>query len=275
VREDALRCALIIAGSVGLLVFALAPVAWMAWISFADRPDLVVQGEAAYGLGNYVDVLTEEELHFLDYFRNSLVISLVTALAVTASASLAGYAVSRLRFRGRVLVPLAVLAVSMFPPISIVGYLHRIFSQAGLLNTHLALILPYIAFTVPLGLWINMSYFAQIPRDLDRAAMIDGAGRLRTLTHVVLPVALPGIFSSFLLVLIACFNKFLFALMLTVDYRARTLSVGIAMFQGLHGEMPWGSLMAASVLTCAPLVALTLLFQRYVVQGLSAGALKG
>ena len=163
----------------------------------------------------------------------------------------------------------------MFPQISIVGYLYLLFSELGWLNTHISIILPYIAWTVPIALWINMSYFSQIPLDLDKAALVDGASRSKTLFKIILPIALPGIFSSFLLVFIACFNEFLFAMMLTIDYNAQTLPVGIAMFQGLHGETPWGNLMAASAIASVPLVILTLIFQRYIVQGLLGGAVKG
>jgi len=265
----------IAAGSILLLLFTLGPFVWMLWVSLASRPDLVLQGEATYGFGNYVNVLTSPTLHFGAYFRNSLIVAIVASVAVTAIASVAGYAVSRIRFPGRLLVPIFVLAMSMFPPISIVGYLYKLFAGSGLLNTHTALILPYAALTVSLGLWINMSYFAQIPVELDEAALVDGAGRLTALFRVVLPLALPGIFSAFLLVFIACFNEFLFALMLTLDPSAQTLPVGIALFEGLHGEVPWGNLMAASALATLPLVLLTVVFQRFIVQGLTGGAVKG
>lgn len=274
-NEERLRKLLIGGGAMILLGFALSPFVWMLWVSFASRPDFLVTGSVNYTVGNYIDVLTSESLHFLDYFRNSLIVATVTALAVTVIACFAAYAVSRLRFPGRITIPLAILAMSMFPQISIVGYLYRMFSGLGWLNTYLALIFPYIAWTVPLALWINMSYFTQIPLDLDKAALVDGAGRARTLIKIVLPIALPGVFSSFLLVFIQCFNEFLFAIMLTIDYHAQTLPVGIALFEGLHGEIPWGNLMAASTLGSVPLVVLTLLCQRYIISGLAGGAVKG
>lgn len=274
-NEERLRRSLLVIGSIFLLVFALSPFIWMLWISFASRPDFLVTGSAQYTLRNYVDVLTSKSLHFTDYFKNSLIISSITALAVTIIACFAGYAVSRMRFPGRITIPLLILAMSMFPQISIVGYLYRAFSNFGWINTYIALILPYIALTVPLSLWINMSYFAQIPVDLDKAAMVDGASRAKILLRIVLPIALPGIFSSFLLVFIQCFNEFLFAIMLTIDYHAQTLPVGIALFEGTHGEIPWGNLMAASALGSIPLVVLTLLCQKYIIQGLAGGAVKG
>lgn len=273
-REALIKNCLIFAMSVFLIVFTLGPFIWMLWISLADRADFLITGNAEYSLRNYFQVLTWPSLHFLDYFKNSLLISSITTVVVTFFSSMAAYAVSRMRFPGRAFLPMLILAVSMFPQISIVGFLFDMFAQAGLINHHLALILPYIAWTVPIALWINLSYFSQIPLELDKAALVDGAGRMKVLCKIIFPVALPGIFSSALLVFIACFNEFLFAIMLTTDYTAQTLPVGIALFQGLHGEMPWGNLMAASAIASVPLVILTLIFQRYIVQGLMGGSLK-
>lgn len=274
-RENTVKNLLIFAGAMFLLAFTLGPFIWMIWISLADRADFLVTGKVSYSFDNYLQVLSAHSLHFLDYLKNSLFISSITAIVVTIFSSMAAYAVSRMRFPGRSIVPLVILAMSMFPQISIVGYLFEMFSKFGLINTHLALILPYIAWTIPIALWINMSYFAQIPLDLDKAALVDGAGRMKVLRKIIFPLALPGIFSSALLVFIACFNEFLFAIMLTIDYTAQTLPVGIALFQGLHGEIPWGNLMAASAIASVPLVILTLVFQRYIVQGLMGGAVKG
>ena len=145
----------------------------------------------------------------------------------------------------------------------------------GWINSYPALVLPYIAWILPLSLWILTSYFARIPADLDRAALIDGCSRLAVLRKVILPVAAPGIFSTALLAFILAFNEFLFALMLSTDHAARTVPVGIALFQGLHGEIPWGVVMAASTLTTLPVILLTLVFQRRIVQGLTRGAVKG
>ncbi len=274
-REEHMRRILVVVTGGSLVVFALAPFVWMVWVSLASRPDFLVTGGVEYSLRNYVDVLTSPSLHFVNYFTNSLLVTVATALVVSVLTAMAGYAVSRLRFPGRIVVPLVVLAMSMFPQISIVGFLFRMFGSLGMLNTLVALIFPYIALTVPLALWINISYFSQIPADLDRAALVDGASRLKTLVRIVLPLALPGVFSAFLLVFIQCFNEFLFAIMLTTDFHAQTLPVGIALFEGTHGEIPWGNLMAASVVGSVPLVVLTLVCQRYVVAGLTGGAVKG
>lgn len=234
-----------------------------------------------FTLRNYISILTDDKIFFPFYFRNSIIVSIIVSLIVTFIASLSGYAVSRLRFPGRIAIPLFVLAMSMFPQISIIGYLLNFFSRPfgfeslKATNTYIALVLPYMAWNVPIALWINMSYFAQIPSDLDKAALVDGAGRFKTLFRVILPIALPGLFSSFLLVFISCFNEFMFALMLTTDKGAQTLPVGIAFFEGTFGQTAWSQIMAASALASVPLVIMTLIFQRYVVQGLAGGAVKG
>ncbi|MDG5816220.1 carbohydrate ABC transporter permease [Chitinispirillales bacterium ANBcel5] len=256
------------------MFFALTPFLWMIVISVTTEPDFLITGNVSYTFQNYRNVLTSPSLNFPAYLKNSLIVSSVTALIVTIITSFSAYAVTRFRFPGRVAIPVAVLALSMFPQISIVGYLFRLFSDFGLTNTYAALILPYTAWTTPIALWINMSYFFQIPTDLDKAALVDGAGRVKVLFKIILPLALPGVFSAFLLVFIMSFNEFLFALMLTIDHSAQTIPVGIALFQGIHGEIPWGNLMAASAVSSVPLVALTLLFQKYIVSGLMSGSVK-
>jgi multiple sugar transport system permease protein len=276
VRILGLRPLLTLAVTVFMLFFCLVPFGYMVLTSFAQRPDyLRQQVELVLGLGHYQDILSVRSLHFLDYLRNSLVISGVSAACAVAIAALAAYVLTRLRIPGKGMILLGILAASLFPQVSLVSYLFKVTNALGWINTYPALIFPYIAWVLPLSLWILVSYFAQIPLDLDKAAWVDGCSRLQILLRVILPVAAPGIFSTFLLAFIFAFNEFLFALMLTTDYQARTIPVGIALFQGLHGEIPWGRIMAASVFTTLPVVALTLFFQRRIVQGLTRGAVKG
>jgi len=176
---------------------------------------------------------------------------------------------------GKVFILLFVLAVSLFPQISLVGYLFKLMTGLGWINTYYALVFPYTAWILPLSLWILISYFSQIPHELDRAARIDGCSSWQVLRKIIFPVALPGILSTGLLAFIFAFNEFLFALMLTTDHHARTIPVGIALFQGLHGEIPWGEIMAASAVTTLPIVIITMFFQRHIIQGLTRGAVKG
>lgn len=264
-------------GSLMVTFICLTPFIWMIVVSFAKYPDFLASENIPYvfTLGNYVQVLTSKDLHVLDYFKNSLIIAFVVVIATVIIASLAGYAVSRIRFKGKQAIILGILAVSMFPQVAVVGYLFELMAKIGWINTYYALIFPYIAWVLPLSLWILISYFMQLPKDLDEAAMIDGASRLQVLAKVIVPIAAPGIFSTALLTFISSFNEFMFALLLTTDYHTRTIPVGIALFEGLHGEIPWGQIMATSVIAALPLVIMTLIFQRYIVQGLTAGALKG
>jgi multiple sugar transport system permease protein len=263
-------------GIIFMLAFCLVPFIWMIAVSLSKNPSFLTESVDFTGtLANYRDVLTVKSLRFIDYLRNSFVVGGVVAVVCGTVAALGAYAVSRIEFRGRVWIPLAVLAFSMFPQISIVGYLYKLMRSAGLINTYPALILPYIAWTVPLAFWIMLSYIMQIPRDFDDAALVDGAGRFTIFRKIIIPVAVPGLISAMLLVFIAAFNEFLFALMLTSDYRARTVPVGIALFEGLHGQVPWGYIMAASAIATFPLVVMSLYFQRFVIQDVTRGALKG
>ncbi len=267
---------LYLAGVLGMAVFSLGPVAYMVLTAVSRRPDFLSHaGGFEFTVAHFASVLGSATLHFPDYLRNSIIVSGASAALCVAIASPAAYAVTRLPLPGRVLFLLGILAISMFPPVSLVSYLFQVMGTLGWINTYPALVLPYTAWILPLSVWILTSYFAQVPKDLDRAALVDGCSRLAILRKVVFPVAAPGIFSATLLAFIFAFNEFLFALMLTTDHGARTVPVGIALFEGLHGQIPWGVVMAASTLTTIPVVLLTLLFQRRIVEGLTRGAVKG
>ena len=264
-------------GSGVIALICPTPFIWMIVVSFAKYPDFLASEKIPYifTLKNYVQIITTHDLHVMDYFKNSLIVAIIVVFVTITIASFAGYAVSRIKFRGKTVIILGILAVSMFPQISIVGYLFKFMTQIRWINTYQALVFPYIAWVLPLSLWILIGYFMQLPSELDEAAMVDGATRMQTLTKIVIPLATPGIFSTALLAFIGSFNEFMFALMLTTDYHARTMPVGIALFEGLHGEIPWGQIMATSAIASVPLVIMTLIFQRYIVQGLTAGAIKG
>jgi len=264
------------AGALCILAFSLFPFVWMILVSLARSPAFLSEG-TPFGptLENYVDVITGSSLEFGSYLRNSALISSIVAVSATVIAGCAAYAVTRMKFPGRMAIPVGLLALSMLPQISLVGYLFNLMSDLGWVNTYQALALPYIALGLPLALWIMLSHFSQIPADLDKAALVDGATRFQILRMVIAPVAMPAVVSTVILVFIFSFNEFLFALMLTVDHKARTVPVGIALFEGLHGQTPWGTIMAAAVLSCVPLVLIAALFQRRIIHGLTQGAVKG
>ncbi len=273
-REEQQKKILLAIGILFIMAFFLLPFLWMVIISLSQTSDFLGKEKLSLTLHNYRDILSIESLHFLDYLRNSLVVSGVAAIVSALIGAVAAYAISRFSFRGKAIIVLGVLAVSMFPQISIVGYLYKLMSKLGLINTYYALIFPYISYGLPLALWILLSYFSQIPTEIDKAALVDGAGRFQIFRRIVVPLALPGFLSAVLLLFMFSFNEFLFALMLTTDFRARTVPVGIALFEGLHGEIPWGYIMAASVVSCIPVILMAILAQRYIIQGLTGGAVK-
>ena len=275
-NEDAFKKIIIFSAAAATILFCLAPFGYMILTGFSRYPDFFSpQTPWVAKLSNYRAVMFSESLHFTAFLRNSIIVSAASAVISVFFASLAAYAITRLALPGKLLFMFLILAVSMFPPVSLVGYLFKLMTALGWINTYPALIFPYVAWTLPLSLWILVSYFSRIPRDLDRAGLIDGCSRLQILFKIIFPVAAPGIFATLLLAFIFAFNEFLFALMLTTDRAARTIPVGIALFEGLHGQIPWGEIMAAATLATLPVVALALIFQRRIIQGLTRGAVKG
>ena len=223
-------------------------------------------------LGHYRALFTERA--FWLPIRNSLIVAgATTALCVTIGA-LAAYALARLRFRGRVVVLGLVLAVSMFPQITIVSPLYLLLRWLRLIDTYPGLVLPYLAFALPLTVWLLVTFFRRIPRDLEEAALVDGATRWQVLTRIVLPLAVPGLATTAILTFIYCWNEFLFALAFTLGPERQTVPVAIALFRGQY-QVPWGEILAGAVLATLPVAAMVLLFQRRIVQGLTAGGVKG
>ncbi len=274
--EEQSKSILVALGAVLTLFFCLSPFFYMALTSLSRHPDFLLP-DKPFGItfSNFLSVICSDSVHFMAFLRNSLIISAASAVISVLIASLAAYAVTRLPVPGKIFLMFLILSVSMFPPVSLVSYLFKLMSVLGWVNTYQALVFPYAAWTLPLSLWILVSYFAQVPRDLDKAALIDGCSRLQILIKVIFPVAAPGIFSTMLLAFIFAFNEFLFALMLTTDHSVRTIPVGIALFEGLHGQIPWSEIMAAATITTIPVVILTVVFQRRIIQGLTQGAVKG
>jgi multiple sugar transport system permease protein len=205
---------------------------------------------------------------------NSLVVAGATTFICVILGSLAAYGLARFRFRGKTAVLGFILVVSLFPPVALVSPLFLLFEQAGLINTYLALILPYLTFSLPLTVWLLTAFFRQIPFELEEAARLDGAGPLRTLWEVTLPLAAPGIFTTAILTFIYCWNEFLFALAFTTNDASRTIPVAIVMFSGYH-TVPWGQILAAVTAVTLPVAVLVLVLQRRIISGLTAGAVKG
>jgi ABC-type glycerol-3-phosphate transport system permease component len=206
--------------------------------------------------------------------RNSVIVAGATTALSVALGAVCAYAIARLRFRGKPLLLAFVLAVSMFPQIAIVSPLYVVLRAARLLNSYPGLVLPYLTFAMPLAIWLLVGFFRQLPVDLEEAALMDGASRLRTLREVILPLAWPGLATTAILTFLYSWNEFLFALSFTLWPERYTVPVAITLFRGQY-QVPWGEILAAAVVATAPVAAIVLFAQRRIVSGLTAGAVKG
>ena len=212
--------------------------------------------------------------HLTDYILNSVLVAGSTTLLALGIGIPAAYALARLRLPGKVWILGALLSISMFPQLAIAGPVWQILERIGGLNTRWGLLLPYVTLTLPLAIWILASFFKELPAELEEAARVDGCGPWQTMIRVMVPLAAPAIFTAAILTFIYAWNEFFFALLILTQPERQTLPVGIALFQG-EFTMPWGELAAASVIATLPLVILVVLFQRWIVSGLSAGAVNG
>ena len=212
--------------------------------------------------------------HMTDFIRNSLIVATITTAVCIVTGGLAGYALARIDIKGKRTILLAILAVSMFPSISILGPLFLLLREFGLTNTKTGLVLPYVSFMLPITVWVLTNFFRDIPLSLEEAALIDGCTPVQALIRVIAPLSIPGIFTMAILNFVAAWNEFLIAFTLTTSSSSQTVPVGIILIQG-EFEFPWGEMSAASVSVTVPLIILILILQRRVIQGLTAGAIKG
>jgi trehalose/maltose transport system permease protein len=225
-------------------------------------------------LENYVAVFGEQP--FGRSILNSFAVGLGTVAVTLFLATLAAYALGRIRFRGRRSVLFAFLTVSMFPQVAVLSGMFELIRWLGLYNTLPALVLSYLVLTLPFSIWVLTAFMRELPTEIEEAAILDGASRWTILTRILAPLAAPAIVTTGLLALIIAWNEFLFALTFSLGPESRTVPVAIALISGAsQHELPWGVLMAASVVVAVPLVAIVLLFQGRIVSGLTTGALKG
>jgi ABC-type glycerol-3-phosphate transport system permease component len=263
------------AAVVALIMATAFPFYWAIVSSFTPESRLYQSPSLIPGtlvLDHYRALFSERA--FWIPIRNSLIVAgTTTAFCVTVGA-LCAYALARLRFRGKAFLLGLILAVSMFPQISVVSPLFLLLRAFHLINTYPGLILPYLTFAMPLTVWLLVGIFRQLPAELEEAAMVDGASRLRTFREVVVPLALPGLATTAILTFVYSWNEFLFALSFTLGPERQTVPVAIALFRGQY-QVPWGQILAAAVVATAPVALLVLAFQRRIVQGLTAGAVKG
>jgi trehalose/maltose transport system permease protein len=213
------------------------------------------------------------ERDFWTPIRNSLLIAATATVACVVLGAGAAYAVARLRFRGRGAILGGLLAASMLPQIAIVPPLFELWRALGLIDRAAGLVVPYVAFAMPLTVWLLVGTFRQLPPDVEEAARVDGAGPLRIVAGVVLPLAAPGLAAAAVLTFIFCWNELLFAMSFTTLPERQTVPVAVALFRGEH-QVPWGQILAATVISTLPVVLLVVVFQRRIVSGLTAGAVR-
>lgn len=216
-----------------------------------------------------------ENQTFTRALHNSIAVAGVTSLLSLVLAFFAAIALARFRMRGRGAILAIVLGMTIFPQISILGAVHTVITKLGLFNTLAGLTLSYMLLTLPLSVWILSNFMKSLPRELEESAAVDGASLWSTIWRVLLPLSLPAIATTGLLAFIASWNEYIFALSFTVTEESRTVPVAIANFAGatMH-QSPWGAIMAASVVITVPMVVMVLIFQRGIIEGLTAGALK-
>ncbi len=259
-----------------IVICSLFPVFWIVMLSLKTGAT-VTDGSLIphqWTLSNYSDIFKAGI--FTSALRNSIGIGLIaTALAVILASS-AAYAIARLEFPGRRVIPVLALGIAIFPQISFVGPLYNLWRQIGLYDTWPGLIIPYMTFALPLSIFILSAFFREIPWELEQAAEVDGATPFQAFMRVIAPLAMPGIVTTFIIVFIICWNDFVFATSLTSTTAAETVPAAISQFPGVSQfTLPIGDVCAAAVVVTVPMMLLVLLFQRRIVAGLTAGAVKG
>jgi multiple sugar transport system permease protein len=259
-----------------MMLFCLFPFYWLINVSLKSGPDLSNADllPPSPTLQNYESIFNNDD--FIRALRNSAIIAFTTTALALVVGSFCAYALARLRFPGKFLILAIVLSVTTFPGIAIAAPLFKLWTDIELFDTLIGLIIPYLTFALPLAIYILTSFFREIPKDLEEAALVDGASRFQAFTKVVIPLAAPGLATAGILTFIFAWNEFLLAVTLTSSPSARPVPAAIAFFTGsVQFEQPLGTISAASVVITVPLIILVIVFQRRIVAGLTAGAVKG
>jgi multiple sugar transport system permease protein len=261
---------------VAIVVFCLFPFYWLLNTSLKTGADLSGSDLLPPNptLDNYESIFRNSD--FTSALRNSAIVSLITTVLALVIGSFCAYALARLRFGGKFLILAAILSITTFPGIAIAAPIFKLWTDIGLYNTIPGLVIPYLTFALPLAIYILVSFFREIPKDLEEAALVDGATNFQAFRKVVVPLAAPGLATAGILTFIFAWNEFLLAITLTSSSDARTVPAAIAFFTGsTQFEQPLGTISAASVTISVPLILLVLFFQKRIVAGLTAGAVKG
>ncbi len=266
-----------------ILIFFLFPIYWVTITAFKHSAEWFKWPPVLFPLSLTLNNFLGKEggffggmasvVNIIPYLRNSLIIAIATALTSTLIGAMAAYSISRFKTGGIVFANW-IISIRMLPPVAAILPLYLVFKTLGLLNTHLAVILCHLVFTTPLSTWILITFFKEIPRELDEAAYVDGASHLQSFFRVILPLSAPGLAAVSTLAFIQSWGEFLIALLLTSNADAQTLPVYLGRY--ITGfRVAWGPLSAAGLIVMIPAIGFSLLMQRYLIRGLTFGAVKG
>jgi multiple sugar transport system permease protein len=257
-----------------VVLFIVLPLYWLIISSFKTPPALGASPPQywpnPWSGANYSQAFNQYD--FGSYFINSVVVTIVATALVLIFGTLAGYALGRLPMRGKFTLMVTLLIISLFPEIAVIAPLYTLLKDLGWLNSYQGLIIPYTAFNLPFAIWILRNYMLGIPKEMEETARVDGAGPLRTVWSIILPMALPGVFTAGIFCFTACWTEFLMAL--TFNINLKTIPVGVATF-GTALEVPFGTIFAASVVAVVPIGILAFIFRKNIISGLTSGAVKG
>jgi multiple sugar transport system permease protein len=262
----------------GLVIFSLSPFIWQLLTSIRPDNEIALRPTVywPHSLTKEHYILLFIRKPFFRYLINSFFVCIIATMGCLIIGSLASYAFARLEVPARRLILWGILAISIFPPIIFLFPVYEMLRSVGLTNNLLALSIPYLGLNLPFTIWILTNFFRQLPKEIEEAALLDGFTRLQILRHIVLPLAAPALVTTGILVFIFCWNEFIFALTLVNDETNKTITIGTATLTGSSNyEIPWGPLSAATVVATLPLVFLVFAFQRHIVNGLTAGSIKG
>ncbi|MDA8285232.1 MAG: carbohydrate ABC transporter permease [Actinomycetota bacterium] len=261
-----------------VVLFVLLPIAWMLLSSFKGPASIGTTSilPHPWTTSNYVSAFGGNGSGDTSgrYILNSVIVAVSTTALVLVLGTLAGYGLGRMPMRGKLPLMMVLLMISVFPAIAVIAPLFLIMKSIGWLNSYQALILPYTAFNLPFAIWILRNYLMGIPKEMEETGRIDGASPLRTLWSIILPQALPGLFTAGIFTFTACWTEFLMALSFNSDNNFRTIPVGISQFGGQY-SVPYGMYFATSCVAAIPIAVLVLVFRKSVVSGLTSGAVKG
>ena len=267
---------LITVSTVVTVLFIIIPLYWLVATSFKNPNSIGTTppalGPTPFSTENYYNAFVNYD--FGIYFKTSVIVSLTTTALVLILGTLAGYALGRLPMRFKFTTMVSLLIISVFPAVAVLAPLYLLMRNLGWLNSYQALILPYTAFNLPFAIWILRNYMLGIPKEMEETGRIDGAGPLRTVWTIILPMALPGLFTAGIFTFTACWTEFLMALTFNSANNYRTIPVGIAEFGG-NFQVPYGTIFAASVVAVVPIGILVFIFRKFVISGLTSGAVKG